>query len=127
MKTLHEKALELQALFASKARWTKGELAKTEMGDGVSPTAPFAVCWCLDGGIARIETTVQDARSNFYELITHTPLAQLVLEALAKSPEGENFANEPESERLFQFNDTSTFKRVQEVLQLAVDLSKEER
>lgn len=51
---LVEKAKELLALFKDEHCWARFDMGQDNGGNGVSALAPTAVCWCLEGGIAKV-------------------------------------------------------------------------
>lgn len=72
---------ELRKLLEDPRRWTKGTFARNIEGFEVSASNPDAVCWCLEGAIAKIvgdEIAASDEGSIFY-----TPLFNVIAACLS--------------------------------------------
>jgi hypothetical protein len=46
--------VDLRNLLDDPHHWTQGEAAKRTDGREVSPEDPWAVCWCVMGGVSRV-------------------------------------------------------------------------
>ena len=68
--------MTLQELFARDGSWTQGALARDAAGEKCYPADPEAVCWCLVGGVLKVDYANQQ---HIFDLLSQATGGSLVL------------------------------------------------
>lgn len=108
-----EVLLALKELFSERGKWTQGELARNSTHDPVDPLSDDAVCFCIEGGLCKVNSL----SANGYVQIPDFPGMQPLQKAAGCN-------------QLWQFNDSiscgdMTYERLMATIDKAIESEKE--
>lgn len=122
IKATQDLAVKAQALFdllSDPEQHTRTILARDDAGNKIHPSNPKATCFCLVGGIVKIEGI---RNHNYYELYSKastTPLGKLLSHIIRSSP---HHIHHPAV--LWQYNDNHPHAKVVTLLAVAAAYAK---